>query len=188
MQLSGNIMGRAETLDAEGSQDVRGRSLIAAMKACGFSIIVTLPDITTSDGVLRVLAQDEEMRLVRVCKEDEGIGIIAGMSYCNQRGMILMQSTGLFDSLNAIRALGGEYQLPICMMVGLLSKEPRVPPTKSELYSVRIVEPILDTMGIRHELVETEADVAKIKPAIDWAYANSKPVAILIGCSPRADA
>src|SRR5579871_6206333 len=122
--ILGNIMGRAETLEAAGSadtspasQDVRGRSLIAAMKASGFSIIVTLPDITTSEGVLRVLAQDEEMRHVKVCKEDEGIGIIAGMSYCNKRGMILMQSTGLFDSMNAIRALGGEYQLPICMMV-----------------------------------------------------------------------
>ena len=48
-------------------------------------------------------------------------------------------------------------------------------------------KPILDVMGIKHELVESERDVAKIKPAIDWAYANSKPVAILLGCPPRID-
>lgn len=195
MQLSSNVVDRTDTPSLGGSADrpaesegVRGLSLIAAMKSSGISIVVTLPDITTSEAVLRPLSEGTQLRHIRVCKEDEGIGIIAGMSYCDARGLMLMQNTGLFDSMNAIRALGGEYQLPICMMVGLLSKEPGVPPIESKLYSIRIVEPVLNAMGIRHELVETEADVAKIKPAIDWAYANSKPLAILIGRSPKAKA
>ena len=175
------------SVESRANQDVRGRSLVAAMKASGLSVVVTLPDITTSESVLRELAVQSDMRHIKVCKEDEGIGIVAGMSYCNKRGLMLMQNTGLFYSMNAVRALGGEYQLPICMMVGLLSKEPGVAPIQSKFYSVRIVEPILDTMGIRHELVESEADVAKIKPAIDWAYVNSKPVVILIGRPPRID-
>jgi hypothetical protein len=35
------------------------------------------------------------------------------------------------------------------------------------------VEPVLDAMEIDHTLIETEADVAKIKPAIDRAYEKS---------------
>ena len=35
---------------------------------------------------------------------------------------------------------------------------------------MRIVEPILDDMGIAHHLLGVDADVAKIKPAIDKAY------------------
>jgi sulfopyruvate decarboxylase TPP-binding subunit len=46
---------------------------------------------------------------------------------------------------------------------------------------VRIVEPILDAMGIAYHEIETDADVPAIKPAIDEAYAQSKPVVILIG-------
>jgi sulfopyruvate decarboxylase TPP-binding subunit len=49
---------------------------------------------------------------------------------------------------------------------------------------VRIVEPILDAMGIPHHLINTDDDVAKISPAIELAYAKSQPVALLIGRRP----
>jgi hypothetical protein len=40
-------------------------------------------------------------------------------------------------------------------------------------------------MGIAHHLISVDADVAKIKPAIDKAYAESQPVAFLVGRSPK---
>lgn len=168
------------------SPTVSGQSIIAAMRSSGLEFVVSLPDITTSEGLLRPLSQQHDMRHLKVCKEDEGIGICAGLSYCNRRALMLMQNTGLFDSLNAVRALGGEYSLPICMMVGLLSKEPERAPRDSSIYSVRIVEPVLDAMEIDHTLIETEADAAKIKPAIDRAYDKSRPVVLLIGRRPTA--
>jgi hypothetical protein len=39
-------------------------------------------------------------------------------------------------------------------------------------------------MGIPYHEVEEEADVAKIRPAIDGAYAKSRPVVMLIGRRP----
>lgn len=51
---------------------------------------------------------------------------------------------------------------------------------------MNIIEPVLDAMGIKHHLLETEADVAKIKPAIDAAYAKPEPVVLLIGRRPDA--
>jgi hypothetical protein len=39
-------------------------------------------------------------------------------------------------------------------------------------------------MGIAYHEIEGEADVAKIKPAIDNAYAQSRPVVLLIGRKP----
>jgi sulfopyruvate decarboxylase TPP-binding subunit len=70
------------------------------------------------------------------------------------------------------------------MMVGLLEKEPGVSPLQSKRYGVRIVEPILDAMGIPFHEIEEEADVAKIAPAIEDAYARSHPVVLLIGRKP----
>jgi sulfopyruvate decarboxylase TPP-binding subunit len=70
------------------------------------------------------------------------------------------------------------------MMVGLLEKEPGVPPMQSKRYGVRIVEPILDAMGIPFHEIEEEADVAKIAPAIEDACARSRPVVLLIGRRP----
>jgi sulfopyruvate decarboxylase TPP-binding subunit len=49
---------------------------------------------------------------------------------------------------------------------------------------VRIVEPILDAMGVAYHEIEEESDVAKIKPAIDAAYTDSRPIVLLIGRRP----
>jgi sulfopyruvate decarboxylase subunit alpha len=163
---------------------LRGSSIIAEIKASRIEFVVSVPDITTSEGLLRPLSRTAVPRLIRVCKEDEGVGICAGLSYSGRRSLLLIQQTGLLDSINAVRGVAVEYGLPICMMVGLLEKEPGVPPMQSKRYGVRIVEPILEAMGITYHEIEEEVDVVKIKPAIDDAYAKSRPVVLLIGRTP----
>jgi sulfopyruvate decarboxylase subunit alpha len=161
-----------------------GASIIAAIKASGIEYVLSVPDIVTSAGLLAPLARDKELKLIRVCKEDECIGIASGLSYCDKRALILIQHTGFLDSLNAIRGVAVEYAQPICMMVGLLQHDPELTPRTSNRYGVRIVEPILDDMGIAHHLISAEADVAKIQPAIENSYREQHPVALLIGRSP----
>ncbi|HEY2134894.1 MAG TPA: decarboxylase [Xanthobacteraceae bacterium] len=176
MQASAQPEGRETAL--------HGDSIIRAILAAGVEFVVSVPDITTSEGLLRPLANATHPRLIRVCKEDEGIGICAGLAYTGRRSLLLIQQTGLLDSINAVRGVAVEYALPICMMVGLLEKEPGVRPQQSKRYGVRIVEPILDAMGIGYHEIEEEADVGKIRPAIDHAYAVSQPVVMLIGRRP----
>ena len=97
---------------------LHGAKIIREIKASGIEFIPCLPDIHTSEGLMRPLASDTELKLIRVCKEDEGIGICAGLSYCDKRALLLMQYSGMLDSINALRIVGVEYSLPICMMVG----------------------------------------------------------------------
>jgi sulfopyruvate decarboxylase TPP-binding subunit len=165
---------------------LRGSSILAAIKASGVEYILSVPDIVTSGGLLRPIARDPALKLIRVCKEDECIGIACGLAYCDKRALTLIQHTGFLDSINAIRGVAVEYRQPICMMIGLLLHDPATAPRNSPSYGVRIVEPILDAMGIPHHLVNEEADVARIRPAIEDAYAGSHPVALLIGRGPSA--
>ena len=166
------------------SAALSGGGIIAAIKASGIEYILSVPDIVTSSGLLAPIARDEDLRLIRVCKEDECIGIASGLSYSDTRALILIQHTGFLDSINAIRGIAVEYQQPICMMIGLLQHDPDTAPRASPSYGVRIVEPILDDMGITHHLISTDADVDKITPEIDAAYRDSHPVAFLIARSP----
>jgi sulfopyruvate decarboxylase subunit alpha len=167
-----------------GPRKLEGSGIIAAIKASRIEYILSVPDIVTSAGLLFPIAQDKDLRLIRVCKEDECIGIATGLAYSGKRALVLIQHTGFLDSINAIRGVAVEYKQPICMMIGLLQHEPDVAPRQSPRYGVRIVEPILDDMGIAHHLVSLDADISLIKPAIDKAYAESQPVAFLIGRSP----
>jgi len=167
-------------------RELDGTGIIAAIKASGIEYILAVPDIVTSAGLLFPIAHDKDLKLIRVCKEDECVGIASGLSYCDKRALILIQHTGFLDSLNAIRGVAVEYKQPICMMVGLLGHDPEKTPRASPRYGVRIIEPILDDMGIAHHLISVDTDVAKIKPAIDKAYAESHPVTFLVGRSPKA--
>ena len=160
---------------------IGGGQILDQVAAAGIEFIVSVPDITTSQGVLWPIVTDKRFRLIRVCKEDEGVSICGALSFCDKRALLLIQYTGLLDSINAIRAAGCDYRLPICMMVGLLEKEPGVPPTQSKRFGVRIVEPILDAMGIPHDLFELEGDAPRIAPAIARTYQDSWPMGLLIG-------
>ena len=166
--------------------ELNGGGIIAALKAGGIEYVLALPDIVTSAGLLAPIARDGAFRLIRVCKEDECIGIASGLSYADRRALTLIQYTGFLDSINAIRGVAVEYKQPICMMIGLLGHDPQKAPRASPRYGVRIIEPILDDMGIAHHLISADADIAKIQPAIEWAYRESQPVALLVGRRPKA--
>ena len=163
-----------------------GTAIISQIEASRIDFLIAVPDIVTSDGLLWPLSNLKSPRLLRVCREDEELGIAAGLSFCSRRALILIQHTGLLDSINALRAVGAEYSLPICLMVGLLGKEPGKPLRESVRYGVSTIEPILATFNVPYHLIEANADVPKIGPAIDRAYASSWPVALLIGRRPAA--
>jgi sulfopyruvate decarboxylase subunit alpha len=177
-------------MDADLVEDTRdkikldGTAIIAAIKQSGIEFILSVPDIVTSGGLLRPIAREASLRLIRVCKEDECIGIASGLCYCDKRALSLIQHTGFLDSINAIRGVAVEYAQPICMMIGLLGHDPYTSPRNSPRYGVRIIEPILEAMGIAHHLINEDGDIAKIAPAIEGAYVNSQPVALLIGRRP----
>ena len=158
-----------------------GGKIIAALKEAAIKTVVALPDITTSNGLLWPLSKQDELRLVRVCKEDEGISICSALSYCDHRAVMLMQQTGLFDSLNAIRGIAVEYKQPVCMLVGLLGKEPGLPPDQNKKYSVRVVQPVLRAMEVDHICLESDDDVPAMIAAINSAYEKSRPVVVLFG-------
>jgi sulfopyruvate decarboxylase TPP-binding subunit len=169
---------------ADNTAPLRAADLITAIKSAGIRWIVALPDRTTSEHLLKPLLQDPALRVVQICKEDEGVSICSGLYAAGQRALLLMQYTGLLDSVNALRGVAMEGRNPVCMMVGLLQKEPGVPPTRSRHYGVRVVEPVLDAMQIAHHLIEAPDDVEKIVPAIEAAYAQELPVVMLIGREP----
>ena len=59
---------------------LHGAAIIAAIKQSGVQTVVTVPDRTTASGLLRPISQDNELRHVLVCKEDEAVAIIARWS------------------------------------------------------------------------------------------------------------
>ena len=165
--------------------ELKAKDIIREIKRAGIHFIVALPDRVTSHHLLKTMLRDPDFKVVQVCKEDEGISICSGLFAAGHRSLMMMQYTGLLDSVNSLRGVAVEGENPVCLLVGLLGKEPGVAPTESKKYGVKIIEPILDAMEIEHHWIETSQDMPKIIPAIEKAYGSTKPMALLVGREPR---
>ena len=164
---------------------LKATQVITEIKRAEVRFVVALPDRTTSEHLLKPLLQNPDLKVVQVCKEDEGISICSGLYCTGTRAVLLIQHTGLLDSVNSLRGVAVEGKNPVCIIVGLLGKEPGVPPSKAKRIGIRAVEPILDAFGIEHHLLEEEKDISKIVPAVEKAYEQLAPVVLLIGGEPK---
>jgi len=171
---------------SESQPVLNGAAILQAIKDARIEYVVSVPDLTTSEGVLRPLATDGDLKLLRVCREEEAVGICAGLHAAGKRGVILMQYTGFLASMNAIRAIAMEYRQPICMLVGLLFADAPDDPRQSKNYGVNRMIPILETLGLRYQLARDDADAATIGPALSRAFAENEPLAVLITRYPAA--
>src|ERR1700727_1158029 len=98
------------TLAGATARELSGAGIIAAIKASGIEYILSVPDIVTSSGLLAPIAQDKDLRLTRLCKEDECIASATGLAYSDKPALVLTQPTGSLDSINAIRGVAVEYK------------------------------------------------------------------------------
>ncbi len=163
---------------------IKGASIIKAFEDAGIQSVVALPDIVTCETVLWPLSAHPQFMFIPVCKEDEGVSICASLSYCNHRAVLLIQHTGFLDSINAIRAIAVDYQLPVVMVVGLQGAEPDTHPSQSNIVGIRALGPICDALELKHAVIADERGARSIAGLIQSAYEMSAPCVIFLPHSP----
>ncbi|HZG69498.1 MAG TPA: hypothetical protein VEZ12_22380 [Herpetosiphonaceae bacterium] len=75
-----------------------------ALKSAGVGLVTALPE-TWLVHLIRMAEDDPEMILVRLAKEEEGVGVSAGAHFAGLRSALLMQNHGLFQATNGIISL-----------------------------------------------------------------------------------
>ncbi len=156
------------------------QAVLQELQRAGIDFVVSVPDSMTK-GLYAALAVHKEVRLIPVAREEEGMGVCAGLYVGGRRPALLIQNTGVFAAVNSLRALGLGYQVPVLLLVGLLGREPQVAPRDSANPLVRLTGPQLDLLKIPHDLLEDDAQVGLVGAAVDEAWREGRPHAILIG-------
>src|SRR5438046_9564982 len=92
------------------------RVVYDALKGCGVRLMSALPE-TWLVHLIRMADEDPQMILVRLAKEEEGVGISAGAHLAGVRSAMLMQNHGFLASINGIVSLAFLYRLPLLMLI-----------------------------------------------------------------------
>ena len=86
------------------------------LKDAGIDFIVSVPCVNLSK-LLNMIDEDKDIIHIPVTREEEGIGLCAGAYLGGRKTAILMQNSGLGNSINALKSLTELYGFPLLMVM-----------------------------------------------------------------------
>jgi sulfopyruvate decarboxylase subunit alpha len=150
-----------------------------ALKACDVRLVSALPE-TWLVHLIRMAEDDPEMVLVRLAKEEEGVGISAGAHLAGVKSAMLMQNHGFLASINGIVSLAHLYHIPLLMLISYRGEFGERDPWQTQ--GGMKTEPLLRSLGILYDRLDDPTRVAsRISKAQTLAEASLSPVALLLG-------
>ena len=146
------------------SQPAWARGVCAGLHACGSRHVVYVPDNPLSH-VLAVLTSDyPDIETTIATREEEAFGIAAGLHLGGARPTVMLQSSGLGNSINALSSLVVPYQMPMLVVISMRGDAGEW--NAAQVPMGRAVRAILDALTIAHASPaspgEVEATVAGI--------------------------
>lgn len=149
-----------------------------ALKACDIRLLSALPE-TWLVHLIRLAEEDPEVILVRLAKEEEGVGLSAGAHLAGMRSAMLMQNHGFLASINGIVSLAHLYKIPLLMLISYRGEFGERDPWQTQ--GGGVTEPVLQSLGIPYQFLDDPAHVApRLRKAQTLAEAALKPVALLL--------
>src|SRR5438094_10177002 len=154
------------------------KAIYAALKASGIRLLSALPE-TWLLHLIRMAEDDPEMTLVRLAKEEEGVGVSAGAHFAGVKSAMLMQNHGFLQAINGIVGVSLLYKIPLLMLItdrgGFGEKDPW------QTEGGKHTRPVLDALHIAHEdLTRPDEVEPRLVKAMTLAQSSRSPAALIL--------
>lgn len=154
------------------------QAVFEGLKKAGINFVVSVPCVNLAK-LMEMIDCDPEIIHIPVTREEEGFGIAAGAYMGGKKPAILMQNSGLGNSVNVLASLYKLYQFPILMIISHRG-------TEGEFMSAQVpmgeaTPGLLDTLEIAYINPKTPQDALKLIPEA-WLLAEmgGSPLGILL--------
>lgn len=154
------------------------KAIYEGLKKAGIDFVVSLPCVNLGK-IMKMVDDDPEITHVPVTREEEGFGICAGAYMGGKKTAILMQNSGLGNSVNVLASLFKLYKLPLLVVMSHRG-------TEGEFMSAQIpmgeaTPDVLDALEIPYFLPKTPEDALKtLSEAWLLSEMGGSPVAMLL--------
>jgi sulfopyruvate decarboxylase subunit alpha len=157
--------------------------------AAGSRDVVYVPDNPLSHVLREFRERFADVRLLLATREEEAFGIAAGLYLGGKRPTVMLQSSGLGNSLNALTSLLIPYRIPVLLVISMRGDLGEWNAAQAPMG--RAVRSILEAIEIPHvtaESPESTAEVVRVAGA--HAFDTRLPGACLLprrltGVRPR---
>ena len=152
------------------------KKIISNLKKSGVNFYLSVPCKLLAN-MIDILEKDNEVYYSSVPREEEGVGICAGAYLGNKFPCIMMQNTGIGNSVNAIVSLIQLYQLPMVFLISYRGTPGEKVGAQGGM--AKVTKDILKTLRIPILLCSSEKDLDNIYTFTKHAKIIESPVAIL---------
>ncbi len=158
--------------------------LYEEIKKSGIDLILSLPCILLK-GLLKLIDEKNEIQHIPITREEEGVGIAAGAYLGGKTPAILMQNSGLGNSINAIKSLIQLYKIPVIFIMSHRGAEGEK--ILAQIPMGQLTPDLLDLLNIRKFIIYSMENIKEVKDAVNVSKKSKESVGILLKRSLWSD-
>jgi len=129
-------------------------------------------------ALIRYCEADNSMTVVGLTTEEDGVGVMTGAWLGGQRGVLLMQSSGVGNTINAL-AMPNACRIPFVTIISMRGEWGEF--NHWQVPMSRATPGSFDLMGIDVKRCDSPVDVAPtVDAALYAAFASEQKIAILL--------
>jgi sulfopyruvate decarboxylase subunit alpha len=140
------------------------------------NLICSVPCIMLA-GVLERL-EKTSITHIPVTREEEGVGIAAGVSLSGKKPALLMQNSGLGNSINALLSLTKLYGLPLPLIIS--QRGGKGEKVLAQMPMGKATPNLLKAARIDYVKIKKRDDLNKMRKMVHKSFANNRVTAILL--------
>jgi sulfopyruvate decarboxylase beta subunit len=149
--------------------------VIDILKENRIDFAATLP----CDRIKALLPRIEKnFKTIPLTREENGVGICAGLYLGGKRPIMVIQSTGIGNMINALESLNLTYGIPLPVLASWRGVYKEA--IEAQWQFGKKLPAILAAAGMEFTLVETKDEIDKIDIAIKDSFDNARPHVVLI--------
>ncbi len=151
--------------------------LYDAIKDSGINLILSLPCIMLK-GLLQLIEEKNEIQHISITREEEGVGIAAGAYLGGKTPAILMQNSGLGNSVNAIKSLLQLFKIPVIFIMSHRGAEGEK--ILAQIPMGQLTPDLLDLLKIEKFIIDSKEKIKIIKNTVEQSKSSEISAGILL--------
>jgi sulfopyruvate decarboxylase subunit beta len=148
---------------------------VALLEQNNIDLVATLP----CDRLKNLLPLiGERFFEVQLSREEDGVGICAGAFLAGAKPLLLIQSTGIGNLLNALSSLNFTYEIPLPIVASWRGVYQEAVP--AQVYWGKHLKAVLDALDVRTYEIRRVEDLRFVGEGLRESFQTSLPVVVLI--------
>ncbi len=163
---------------------ITASAAVSALQRAGIDHVITVPDWVQLSLHTRLQQGVPGIRVLNACSENQCVTVAAGLTIGARKPLLMMQNQGLYNCINTLRAVCLDAHVPLVFLVGQFGREFSnigADPRQSRRTMVRIMEPMLDAIGVPWMRLDSDADLGRIDEAYRLAQERRNAAVLLVG-------